>query len=403
MKPSRNDPEGHVEARSDNSIEGSYSFGVRSCLAWSLAAAPLALACSRPASECSDLDASAPVDALVEIPDAPMCATCVTPEGGAPGVSIALGAFIDDHTPPIGDGGGVSGQAPYDPNAMTSYAAMVGGSPSIVMWYEKWAGAGPTAFPAADAERVVQFGATPMITWEACDPKGGICQDTAPSDYTDKNVAAGMFDAYLTEWAQAAKAWGKPFFLRLNHEMNGTWYPWGTSACNPNQNTHADYVAAWQHVHQVLDAAGATNAVWVWSPNVIEKYAGDFTDDYPGDAWVDWVALDGYNWGDRPDHAWTSFRDVFGASYAKLTALTSKPLMFAETASLEGPGGDKGCWIAQGFCDLPATFPLVRAVVWYDGIDPQAKTDWRVNSSGAALGAWRAVVRDPRFQAGPPL
>jgi hypothetical protein len=380
---------------------------MRSCLAWILAAAPLALACSpsTPAA-CADLDATAAFDGGAESSDPSACPVCVTPEGGAPGVSIALGAFIDDGKPPIGDGCGASGHAPADSKAITRYSTMIGRDPSILMWYEKWAGSGPTAFPAASAERVVEVGATPMITWEACEPKNGICQDTFPSLYTDKNVAAGMFDAYLTTWAQAAKAWGKPFFLRLNHEMNGNWYPWGTFPSDkpPNDNTHDDYVAAWRHVHGVLDAAGVTNAVWVWSPNIVDlKYAGDFAADYPGDEWVDWVALDGYNWGDTSKESWTSLRDVFGKSYAELTSLTSKPLMFAETASSEGPGGDKGCWVTQGFCDLPSAFPLVRAVVWFDAMDPQTKTDWRVNSSSSALGAWKAIVRDPRFQAGPPL
>jgi beta-mannanase len=282
---------------------------------------------------------------------------------------------------------------------MTNYAAMVGGTPSIVMWYQKWAGQAPTAFPTADVDRVVQFGATPMITWEACDPTPthGVCQTSAPSIYTNKNVAAGMFDAYVTAWAQAAKAWGKPFFLRLNHEMNGVWYPWGTAPGNPNQNAPEDYVAAWKHLHQVLDSVGVKNATWVWSPNV--GYP-PLAADYPGDDWVDWVALDGYNWGTYDGNQWTSFKDVFAASYTELTSLTNKPLMFAETASAPGPG-DKATWITQGLlCDLPTYFPQTRAVIWFDNVK---ETDWRVNSSSASLDAWRSVVGDPRFQAGPLL
>jgi beta-mannanase len=349
--------------------------------------------------------------------DAPsVCAACATAGTADAGAGrVALGAFIHDEAPPIGDGcqGGI---APNDTTAMANYAAMVGGKPSIVMWYEKWAGQTSTAFPAADADRVVQFGATPMITWEACDPKGGRCQNTAPSQYTDKNIAAGKFDSYLTSWAQGAKAWGKPFFLRLNHEMNGTWYPWGTNPKTPtqysNQNTHEDYVAAWKHVHQLFDSVGVTNATWVWSPNVITpitQFADDFASDYPGDAWVDWVALDGYNWGNGggnvSSNTWTSFVDLFAASYAELTSLTSKPLMFAETASAPGPGGDKACWITEGFlCDLPTYFPRTRAVIWFDADGAgNGEADWRVNSSRASLDAWMNVVRTPYFQAGPPL
>jgi hypothetical protein len=36
----------------------------------------------------------------------------------------------------------------------------------------------------------------------------------------------GTYDAYITQWAQDAKNWGHPFFLRFDHELNGWWCPW---------------------------------------------------------------------------------------------------------------------------------------------------------------------------------
>jgi beta-mannanase len=47
--------------------------------------------------------------------------------------------------------------------------------------------------------------------------------------------------------------------------MNGTWSPW---AVGVNGNTAAHYVAAWRHVHRIFTKVGATNATWVWCPNV---------------------------------------------------------------------------------------------------------------------------------------
>ena len=196
-------------------------------------------------------------------------------------------------------------------------------------------------------------------------------------------------------WARGAKAWGKPFFLRPLHEMNGNWYPWGTGAGNPNRNTHADFIAAWKHLHQIFDEAGVTNATWVWSPNVGDS----LTRDFPGDEWVDWMGLDGCNWGSLQGR-WTTFGDVFGPSYEELVALSPPPLMFAETACAPTTG-DKAEWITRGFLtDVPMRFPRVRAIIWYDN---SKETDWRVNSSSASLAAWQSVVRHPYFQAGPPL
>jgi mannan endo-1,4-beta-mannosidase len=55
-----------------------------------------------------------------------------------------------------------------------------------------------------------------------------------------------------------------PIALSFGHEFNGNWYPWGTTG-----TTAADFVAAWQHVHDLFAAAGATNVIWIWDPNDI--------------------------------------------------------------------------------------------------------------------------------------
>ena len=298
--------------------------------------------------------------------------------------TVALGAFILDRTPPI------DGAAPMQAQAMTNYAAMVRGRPAILMWYVKWSG---RAFPAHDAQRVTDFGAMPMITWEACNTvRGGPCQTTTANEYSDANIARGFFDQYIRAWAQGAKAWGKPFLLRPMHEMNGNWYPWSTGANNPNHNTPDDYIAAWKHVHAIFDAVGVSNAMWVWSPNAGLPLAAD----YPGDDVVDWVALDGYNWGSLQG-GWTSFRELFEGSYTEMLALTHKPLMIAETGCAPG---DKANWIDRAFLeDVPTRFPNVRAVVWFD---MNKETDWRVNSDPASLAAWLRVTQSVYYQSGWP-
>src|SRR5262249_6558947 len=134
-------------------------------------------------------------------------------------------------------------------------------------------------------------------------------------------IAGGAYDGAFTTWAQQAAAWGHPFFLRWDWEMNGGWFSWGTTA--GNQNTAADYGAAWRHIHDIFVQAGATNVNWVWCPNV--DTAGVFTGYsslYPGDAYVDWTCLDGYNQDGK-----SSFSSVFGSSYQHLLQVApTKPI-----------------------------------------------------------------------------
>src|SRR5205085_4414037 len=95
-------------------------------------------------------------------------------------------------------------------------------------------------------------------------------------------------------------------------------------------------------------ADGAGNVKTVWCPNT--RYAGDagaYANYYPGDAYVDYVCLDGYNWASANGSPWQSFDQIYAPSYAEITALSSKPLMVGEYASTEGAAGQKVQWIAD--------------------------------------------------------
>jgi hypothetical protein len=198
------------------------------------------------------------------------------------------------------------------------------------------------------------------------------------------DIADGAYDAALRSWASGAKRWGHRFLLRLDWEMNGSWFPWGTTASN--QNTPADFVAAWRHVHDLFRAAGATNVRWVWCPNASpgEKLA-DLAVLYPGSEYVDWTCLDAYNKG----NPWTSFTKLFAASYRHLMRLApAKPVLVGEVASTEH-GGSKARWISGMFKVLPVRFPHIRGLLWYDKYGSLGIADWPIETSAAASTAFR--------------
>lgn len=277
---------------------------------------------------------------------------------------------------------------PNDPGEITAFNELVGGNAAIALWFSTWA---ETLIDVPTLDSITATGAVPMLTWEPWTSDAQL----EPADYPLRSIADGTFDDYIRQSAQDAAAYGKPFFLRFAEEMNGGWFPWGAGV---NGNTPEDYIAAWQHIVSVFRAEGADNAVWVWSPN--SEYDGlyPFSDLYPGDEWVDWVGLDGYNWGSQELSGWRTFSDVFYPSYQTVTALTDKPLMIAEMASTE-LGGDKAEWIRQGLLtDLPTFMPRIRAVVWFNR---DKETDWRVESSATSLAAYQEVVGSGLFRGGP--
>lgn len=229
---------------------------------------------------------------------------------------------------------------------------------------------------------VTQRGALPMITWVPQGPGGPI-----QPQFALRTIISGEHDAYIHAFARSAAEWGKPFLLRPMHEMNGDWEAWSPGL---NGNTTSEYIEAWRHLHRIFDSEGATNVRWVWSPNTyVERTDIRFEDVYPGDAFVDWVGLDGYNHGTSVDwSSWHSFTEEFSSSYHALAHMTSKPMLIAETASCE-QGGGKPEWIRSALLrEIPTSFSRIRAVIWFN---QNKECDWRIDSSRSTLDAVRAV------------
>jgi Glycosyl hydrolase family 26 len=272
--------------------------------------------------------------------------------------------------------------------AAVSYEQMAGKGLSLINWSSPFhlsACNGYCAFQTAQFEAVRNHGTIPFFSWNP-GPGGG--------PFTDAEIAAGAQDAYITEWAEAARKWGHPFFLRFAWEMNGAWFPWGVGN---EGTTAAEYVAMWRHVHAIFDSADADNVSWVWCPN-IDPYGKrtPLASVYPGDAYVDWTCLDGYN-GANP---WASFSDLFKSSYETIisTIAPTKPMVVGETASTEA-GGSKPQWIEALLKALPADFPKIHGLLWFDKTEsgPGGHSDWPLASSPASAGAFAAGIQGDAY------
>lgn len=266
---------------------------------------------------------------------------------------------------------------PWDTTAIATLSNAVGDIPDTVMWYDAWAN--NTPFPVATAHSLNASGVdTLAVTWEPWNPANGVTQPT----YTAARIASGKFDAYIRSYAKALKEYGKPVTIRYAHEMNGNWYPWSVGV---NGNRASDYVAAYRRVVGIFDAQGATNVSWAWTPNVPFPGSTPMAAAYPGDAYVDQVGLDGYNWANlQPGSTWTSFWDVFGPGVAQLQALTTRPIWLGEVGAPEA-GGDKAAWVTDMFTTL-AAHPEVRGFTWFSY---NKEADWRIDSSPATVEAFR--------------
>lgn len=264
---------------------------------------------------------------------------------------------------------------PWDRQQIEHVTDLTGERPGLVMWYRGFG----DDITAHELDLAATDGTLPLLTWEPYNWTHGIEQP----EYTLSRIISGEFDSYLLRNAETLRDWNQPLLLRFAHEMNGDWYPWSEAA---NGNSPGDYITAWRHIHDLFARAGVTNVSWVWSPNI--EYDGSLPLDglYPGDDYVDVIAIDGYNWGTSAEwHTWQSPAQVFDATLDTVRAIApGKPLIIGETASSEF-GGDKGAWVTELFAWLMAT-PDIEAFVWFHY---DKETDWRIDSSAASAAAFQ--------------
>ncbi|MBI5870206.1 MAG: hypothetical protein HZB44_04505 [Actinobacteria bacterium] len=326
----------------------------------------------------------------------------------------------------------------YNPNPWndTQFEQLSGHNLDIFLWYQDWTGNYSAPNPpviqiASEVASAASAGHTIQLAWEPHEQGAPYvpspqCSPTAQQGQLSLQcMAQGGYDASLIiPWADALKnfkdAQGNPYtvLFRPMCEMNGDWVDWGTT--NP---TNSYYIQAWQHIHDVFYERGASNVIWVWSPNrdgSTTSAQNTFNNYYPGNnclgsdgqrnhPCVDIIGIDGYNFGTEctnPTCGWVSnwqnLGQVFGPSYdvfAHNQQTMNMPIMIAEMSSTEN-GGDKASWITSAYTSwLPYRFPRVVNVTWFNERKPEGLNggspiiDWSIASSTESQQAFQSAMQ----------
>ncbi|MET0424506.1 MAG: glycosyl hydrolase [Actinoplanes sp.] len=254
------------------------------------------------------------------------------------------------------------------PQSLALRKKQLGRDQRIIHRYYPWSGYAPVAEPDVPGSAVL------MVSWH------GTTYQRITSGASDKNIAL---------MANRLAGLKRPVLLRYGWEMNGNWFAWDGAH---NGKKPAGFITSWRRLHRIFAEEGATNVAWVWSPNWNsgpDVAWNKFQHYYPGDAYVDWVGVSGYNFSSESPK--TLFSPIVKA-YGK-----RKPIMLAETAAINHGKHSKARWIKKLSSYVSAT-PSIGAVVWFD-TDQQKGTsrNFRPDTDAEALAAYRAMVRRTRF------
>ncbi|MCW2902791.1 MAG: hypothetical protein JWO67_5056 [Streptosporangiaceae bacterium] len=190
--------------------------------------------------------------------------------------------------------------------------------------------------------------------------------------------------------------------LVFNHEADAkTSRPLGTPA---------EFVSAWRHLVSIQRAAGVTNVRYVWTMTDQAFQQGYAAPYYPGDGYVDAIAVDAYNWYDcrGGNGRWTTLAELIEPHREFGLRHPGKDLMVLEWGSVEDPArpGRKAQWIrdAAALFDRPG-YRGYRAVLHWDdrftGPRDGGGCQFDYRTSPQSLNAWRAMAADPVYGPAP--
>lgn len=253
-----------------------------------------------------------------------------------------------------------------------SFSQATGARVNIAGYYSGW----PEPFQVGFAETAWKHGATTLVDM---DPHNGAATITG--------VADGRYDAYLRSFAKAVAGFGHPVIVSFAHEMNASWYQYGYKYVTPSV-----FIAAYRRVHDIFSATGARNVTWMWAVNrpAAGQTSPSVAEWYPGNAYVDWVGIDGYDWSGS-----LTFTQAFGATLAQVRSFTNRPVLIAETSVL--PGANAAAQVTSWFQGIVSNHLL--GLVWFD-IDKASRKgiaddhDWKLENDQPALAAFRAAIQE---------
>jgi hypothetical protein len=270
----------------------------------------------------------------------------------------------------------------YSTAAVDNFQSLVGVPVGIVQNFISWEYTTSNTFnqfPTSHVLAIIADGHTPEITW---DPTITGDPSVNQPSMSLAAIADGDYDSYIDTFAESAASVKAPILIRFANEMN---LP-STSYSETNSgNQPGDFVRAWRHVWELFQQAGATNVSWIWSPNIVPAGDDSLAELYPGDAYVNWVGVDGYSY---PQEGCETAEQEFTPFLDEIEKFTSKPVMLAETG-IAAACANKPALITSLFSWLQ-TQPEIQSLTWWERSD--SDENYLVESSAASETAFQVGV-----------
>jgi hypothetical protein len=280
-------------------------------------------------------------------------------------------------------------------SSVQTLESTVGRSYAYIRVYRSW----DDAFPDTDINWMRSTGHSLFLSIKAKYKNG---TNVSWQAIADAQPGSALY-ANMVRWATAIKAYGTPMYVAFNHEPD--------TSNSQRSGTPTEFIAAWRKWVSVMRSENVTNARFAYTTAILnysvsptsKKYAPKY---YPGDAWVDDIAIDAYNmYCKKKDgtfaNPWRSLATLLTPFMTFVAEHPGIPLVLAEFGSPEDPNapGRKAQWIAdaQQLFKQPAYQRVIAISYWNTVSHNYEGCDFRITTSTPALNAFTAMASDPFY------
>ena len=188
---------------------------------------------------------------------------------------------------------GYPGTSTYNAT-LSQYAATVGAAPgyadtfiddsqAVSQWVHGSQAEAAELRASTDGKIVIPVVSVPLIS-TVSDGLTEVQNFAAITSGADDSVWLGIVQAYEAQGYTTID-------LRIGEEQNGNWYPWSISTTAQAQA----YISAFDHISALVhNVAGITVNV-IWNPSTVTTSAIPTDATYPGNAYVDMIGVDAYD------------------------------------------------------------------------------------------------------------
>jgi Glycosyl hydrolase family 26 len=279
-----------------------------------------------------------------------------------------------------------------DLGALSDMETAVGRQFDVVRIFTSW----ERPWPDSYANRLAANDQIPLLSVKPKRDNGAVIRWA--------NIAAAAPNSSLyndiVDWADNVKAFPGPVYFTFHHEAE--------ASANLPYGTDAEFIQAWRKVVEVFRAEGVTNATYLWiatdfsfaTKPTERRYAAKW---YPGDAWVDAIGADAYNWVDcrQRNEGWRSLQQIIEPLRQFGLAHPTKELWLPEFATVEDPNDldRKADWLrdATALFQQPGWEQFSGVAYFHYLVSSFPNCEWWINSSIESVDAFAAMGADPFF------